>query len=143
MYTYRYSDYHESVSGTIRQLDNPIYLEEVFVRPSHEQATHIQKSTSEAIHAPLLPEVIDQSTTNQTDTMYGNEHEYDLQDRGQTEYHTTTTVMLQKHHSSVAGNERSAEFKKRASYSRGEQERLSEKNIAEEHIYHVLEGPTN
>ena len=87
----------------------------------------------------VIPPVAGRSTTNERETSQGNEHVYDLLDRGQTGHKTTPLLLRKQYKSSIEGNRGSME---KSAYGTLEQEK-GDKNNSEEHIYHVLEGPND
>lgn len=77
-----------------------------------------------------------QSKTNQ----HESGQEYNILDRGQNR-HVATSKILDQRKSSCKGAEGSKESE--SVYSRLEKKELEGKKDAEEHFYHILEGPIN
>ena len=86
-----------------------------------------------------------QSATNQAETPQKNSHEYDRLDRIQKDHETVaiseSSEQIDQHKTSSEGTEGSKELD--SAYSRLENQKLDSKKDSEEHIYHVLEGPSS
>ena len=86
-----------------------------------------------------------QSATKQMETPQKNDHEYDRLNRIQKDHETVaisdSSEQIVQHKTLSEGTEGSKELD--SAYSRLENQKLDSKKDSEEHIYHVLEGPSS
>ena len=130
-------DSDEDVGNTIRQLDEPVYENECIIEISRDlTASHDEEHEYEIVSIDMY-----RCTTNQSNVLQGNEHEYDRLDGGQKGHETIPLELCNQHKILTERNQESTELEKSV-YSRLKQKNL-EKRDSEEHIYHVLEGPSN
>ncbi len=136
------------MDSTIRRFNNPAYRAEItqtsndYTPTSPPPPDPVQEHGYEIVNFTRPARV--QSATNGEEILHKNEHEYDRLDRAQKEHEAIATSESPQQCDQHKTSSEAQEGKElESAYSRLENKKSESKKNAEEHIYHVLEGPSN